>query len=71
MTAPTQNIGFVTPKHKSKLVRSGFIMGICRPLSIMLLLYAFINPRFRDDSYDAWHWESVKQQSLNKNGLLN
>lgn len=54
-----------------KTCKKWFIMGICRPLSIMLLLYAFINPRFRDDSYDAWHWESVKQQSLNKNGLLN
>lgn len=51
-----------------KWFNNGNISG---PLSIMLLLYAFINLRFRDDSYDAWHWEYVKQQSLNKNGLLN
>lgn len=36
-----------------------------------MLLDAFINLRFRDDSYDAWHWENVKLQPLNKNGLLN
>lgn len=55
-----------------KTCRKWFNNGdISRPLSTMMLLDAFINLRFRDDSYDAWHQENVKLQSLNKNGLLN
>lgn len=36
-----------------------------------MLQDAVINLRLWDDSYNAWHWEHVKLQSLSKNGLLN